>query len=134
MGIDRLDQAGDILGRSRAGDIDGKGHVLEASWHVRDSEEPAQIDSPLSGHVHTVEWYAEHPGIGRVDDFLARAKSGEDQLDWGGSGVGTTNQRRLVHVERELTDACLRSVLIDQRGSCREGHYGWFRGVAQIRP
>src|SRR3954447_3680607 len=110
MGIDRLDQTGNILRGSRTGDIDGKDHVLEASRDIRDSEEPAQIYPALSGHIDAVERDAKHPGIRGIDDFLARAQGGEDQFDWGGSGVGATDQRRLIHVDLELADAYLGAV------------------------
>src|SRR5215208_6138057 len=115
MGIDRLDQTGNILRRSRTGDIDGKGHVLEASRDVRNAEEPTQIHPSFGGHIDTVERDAEHPGIRGVDDFLARAESGEDQFDRSGSSVGTTDQRRLIYVELELADAYLGAVLVNER-------------------
>ena len=41
MGIDRLYQTSNVLRRGRTGDIDSKGHVLEASRDVRNAEEPA---------------------------------------------------------------------------------------------
>src|SRR5688572_11852481 len=134
MGIDRLDQAGDILRSSRAGNINRKGHVLETSRYVCDSEEPAQIEPALSGHLDAIEWDIKHPGIRRVDDFLAGAKGGENQLDRSGTGVGAADQRWLVHVETEFADLHLGAVLVDECGRRGERDHGWFRGVAQIRP
>ena len=134
MGIDRLDQTGNILRRSRTGDIDGKGHVLEASRDVRDSEEPAQIHPALSGHIYAVERDAEHPDRRRIDDFLARAEGSEDQFDRGGSSVGTTDQWRLIHVELELANAYLCAVLVDERRARREGHHRRLWRIAKIRP
>src|SRR5215207_3783323 len=71
MGIDRLDQAGDILGRSRTGNIDREGHVLETSRYLCHSEEPAQVQPTLSSHLDAIQRDIKHPGVCGVDDFLA---------------------------------------------------------------
>src|SRR5215213_2900071 len=134
MGIDRLYQTSNVLRRRRTGDIDSKGHVLEASRDVRNAEEPAQIHPALSGHIDAVERDPKHPRIRRVDDFLTRAQRGEDQFDWGGSDVGPPNQRRLIHVEREFTNVHLRAVLVDERGSRRKGHNGRLWRITKVRP
>jgi hypothetical protein len=134
MGIDRLDQTGNILRRSGTGDIDGKGHVLEAGRDVRDSEEPAQIHPALSGHINAVERDAKHPGIRGIDDLLARAQGGEDQFYRSGSRVGATDQRRFIHVDLELSDAYLRTVFVDERRGRGECHHGRFRRIAEICP
>ena len=86
-------------GAAGLADIDRKGHVLETGRDVCDSEEPAQIQPTLSGHIDAIERDIKHPGICRVDDLLAGAKGGEDQLDGGGTGVGAADQRWLVDVE-----------------------------------
>jgi hypothetical protein len=133
MGIDRLDQTGNVLRRRWTGYIDRKGHVLEASRDVRNAKESAQIHSALSGHIDAVEWDPKHPRIRRIDDFLACAQGGKDQFDWSGSDVGPPNQRRLIHVEREFTDVHLRAVLVDERGRRRKGHNGRLWGITKIR-
>src|SRR5215217_7500554 len=132
MGVNRADEAGDILRRSGTGNIYSKGHVLETSWNVCNPEEPAQVQPALSGHLHAIERDIKDPGVRRVDDLLAGAKGGQDQFDGSGTGVGAADQRWLIDVERELTDANLGSVFVHQRGRRRERHNGRLRRIPQI--
>src|SRR5829696_5356699 len=132
MGINRADQAGDILGRSGTGNIYSKGHVLETSRNVCNPEEPAQVQPALSGPLHTIERDIKDPGVRRVDDLLAGAKGGQDQFDGSGTGVGAADQRWLIDVERKFTDANLGSVFVHQRGRRRERRHGRLRRVAEI--
>ena len=75
MGVNRLDQAGNIL---RAAGL-AISTVKVTSWKPAGTsatpKNPRKIQPALSGHLDAVERDIKHPGVGRIDDFLARARA-----------------------------------------------------------